>query len=65
YLFYSLENGVYTKQSTDQAAIKGWLAAKSLTWQKGYPQTSECAGQTGQPIPEMVDPLLNDPDVLK
>jgi hypothetical protein len=65
YLLYSLENGIYTKQTTDQATIKGWLAAKSLTWQKGYPQTSECTGQTGQPIPEMVDPLLNDPDVLK
>lgn len=65
YLLYSLENGVYTKQTTDQTTIKGWLAAKSLTWQKGYPQTSECAGKAGQPIPEMVDPLLNDPDVLK
>lgn len=65
YLLYSLENGVYTKQSTDQAAIKGWLAAKTLTWQAGYPQTSECTGQTGKPIPEMVGPLLNDPDVLK
>jgi hypothetical protein len=65
YLLYSLENGVYAKQSTDQSAIKGWLAAKSLTWQKGYPQTSECADQAGKPIPEMDDPLLNDPDVLK
>lgn len=62
---YELDNGVYKAQSTDETTIKGWLAAKSLTWQKGYPQTSECAGQTGQPIPEMVDPLLNDPDVLK
>jgi hypothetical protein len=62
---YELDNGIYKAQSTDEATIKGWLAAKSLTWQKGYPQTSECAGQTGQPISEMVDPLLNDPDVLK
>jgi hypothetical protein len=65
YLLYSFENGVYAKQNTDQTTIKGWLAAKNLTWQQGYPQTSECAGQTGKPIPEMVDPLLNDPDVLK
>lgn len=63
--YYELNNGVYKAQTTDETTIKGWLAAKSLTWQKGYPQTSECAGQTGQPIPEMVDPLLNDPDVLK
>jgi hypothetical protein len=62
---YELQDGIYKAQSTDEATIKGWLAAKSLTWQKGYPQTSECAGQTGQPISEMVDPLLNDPDVLK
>lgn len=62
---YELDTGVYKAQATDEATIKGWLAAKGLTWQKGYPQTSECAGQTGKPIPEMVDPLLNDPDVLK
>lgn len=62
---YELDNGAYKAQLTDEATIKGWLAAKNLTWQQGYPQTSECAGQTGKPIPEMVDPLLNDPDVLK
>ena len=65
YIHYTFTGGTYVKQSTDATTIKGWLASKSLTWQKGYPTTSECAGQTGQPIPEMVDPLLNDPDVLQ
>lgn len=63
--FYELDNGIYKAQTTDEATIKGWLAAKGFTWQKGYPQTSECSGQTGKPIPETIDPLLNDPDVLK
>lgn len=62
---YKLVNGEYKKQTTDQAVIKGWLAAKQLTWKKGYPSKSECAGQEGQLIPEMHDPLLNDPDVLQ
>jgi hypothetical protein len=44
--------------------VKGWLTAKQLTWKKGYPSKSECAGQEGQFIPEMHDVLLNDPDVL-
>ena len=62
---YELDNGVYKAQPTDEATIKGWLAAKNLTWQKGYPSTSECASDAGKPIPEMVDPTLNDPDVLQ
>ncbi len=65
YIHYKLINGEYKKQPTEQAVVKGWLADKNLTWQKGYPSKSECPGQEGQLIPEMHDPLLNDPDVLK
>ncbi|MGR6871826.1 hypothetical protein ACU6U9_05850 [Pseudomonas sp. HK3] len=75
---YSLVDGEYQIQSntppvegefetdpTQQAKIKNWLDSKNLTWQKGFPSKSECAGQEGQLIPEMHDSLLNDPDVLK
>jgi hypothetical protein len=61
---YSLKDGKYQLESTSSEVIKGWLATKELTWQKGYPSKSECAGQEGQLIPEMHDPLLNDPEVL-
>lgn len=65
FVHYKLVNGEYKKQETDQATIKSWLSAKQLTWQKGYPSKSECPGQEGQLIPEMHDPLLNDPEVLQ
>lgn len=65
FVHYKLIDGEYKKQSTEQEIIKGWLADKNLTWQKGYPSKSECPGQEDQLIPEMHDPLLNDPDVLK
>lgn len=65
FIHYKLIDGEYKKQPTEQDEIKSWLAAKNLTWQKGYPSKSECPGQEGQLIPEMHDPLLNDPDVLK
>lgn len=65
YVHYKLTDGEYKKQTTEQRVIKGWLDAKNLTWQKGYPSKSECPGKEGQLIPEMHDPLLNDPDVLK
>lgn len=65
YIHYKLINGEYKKQSTEQSVVKGWLEAKNLTWQKGYPSKSECPGQEGKLIPEMHDPLVNDPDVLK
>lgn len=64
YIHYKLIDGEYKKQPTSSDTIKGWLAEKNLTWQKGYPSKSECPGQEGQLIPEMHDPLLNDPDVL-
>lgn len=55
----------YLPVTTNETDIRQWLTSNSLTWQKGYPNLSECAGQTNQHIPEMVDPLLNDPDVLQ
>ena len=55
----------YRLQTTDTATIQTWLSEKNLTWQKGYPSKSECPGQQGQLIPEMHDPLLNDPEVMQ
>ncbi|AJQ92869.1 hypothetical Protein YC6258_00819 [Gynuella sunshinyii YC6258] len=57
--------GEYLPQDTSESMIQGWLSANELTWQKGYPSTSECQDHEGELIPEMHDPLLNDPDVLK
>jgi hypothetical protein len=66
YLHYSKVDGEYQLQTdTAPETIQGWLTSKNLTWQSGFPSKSECAGQEGQLIPEMHDPLLNDPDVLK
>lgn len=62
---YSLIDGEYQPQVTIPLQIKDWLADSELTWSKGYPSKSECAGHEGQLIPEMHEPLLNDPDVLK
>ena len=64
FVHYSLVDGDYKKQPTAAKTIKGWLAAKQLSWQQGFPSRSECPGQEGQLIPELHDPLLNDPDVL-
>ena len=57
--------GEYLPQNTSEEDIQNWLAENDLTWSKGYPSKSECPGEEGQLIPEMHDPLLNDPDVLK
>jgi hypothetical protein len=66
YLHYKKVDGEYQLQTdTTPETIQGWLTSKNLTWQSGFPSKSECAGQEGQLIPEMHDPLLNDPDVLK
>lgn len=62
---YQVVDGEYKLQTTEPDTIKSWLTTNNLTWQKGYPSQSECPGQEGQLIPEMHDPLLNDPDVLK
>lgn len=56
--------GEYLPQDTSPETIQSWLSAKNLTWQKGFPSQSECVGEEGKLIPEMHDPLLNDPDVL-
>jgi hypothetical protein len=64
-IHYKLVDGEYKKQDTESSVVKGGLTTKNLTWQKGYPSKSECPDQEGQLIPEMHDPLLNDPDVLK
>jgi hypothetical protein len=66
--FYHYETsatGEYVLKDTAPEAIQNWLDESNLTWQSGYPSNSECAGEEGQLIPEMHDPLLNDPDVLK
>ncbi len=57
--------GEYLPQQTEPGVTQSWLAANDLTWQKGFPSKSECPGEEGQLIPEMHDPLLNDPDVLQ
>ncbi len=57
--------GEYLPQDTPEEDIQNWLAENNLTWSKGYPSKSECPGEEGQLIPEMHDPLLNEPDVLK
>jgi hypothetical protein len=57
--------GEYLPQDTPEADIQNFLAENNLTWSKGYPSKSECAGEEGQLIPEMHDPLLNDPEVLE
>ncbi len=65
-LFYKKINGTYELQSdTATETIQSWLSTAKLTWSKGFPELSECAGEEGKPIPEMHDPLLNDPDVLQ
>ncbi len=63
-LHYEKSDGSYHRQATEEATIKQWLANDALTWQKGYPNRSECEGEAGQLITEMHDPLLNDPEVL-
>jgi hypothetical protein len=64
FVHYKLVGGVYELQQTAAEQVQAWLNAKNLTWQAGFPSKSECPGQEGQLIPEMHDPLLNDPDVL-
>ena len=57
--------GEYLPQITTSIVLENWLTSANLTWSKGFPSVSECAGEEGKLIPEMHDPLLNDPDVLK
>jgi hypothetical protein len=65
YQFYTLKDGEYKLQVSLEAQIESWMSEHELTWSKGYPSKSECKGMEGQLIPEMHDPLLNDPDVLQ
>jgi len=64
YHFEKSDDGEYQQQITPDVLIEGWMRAENLTWSQGFPSKSECAGEEGQLIPEMHDPLLNDPDVL-
>lgn len=57
--------GEYLPRETSEEDILSWLAENDLTWSKGYPSLSECPGEEGQLIPEMHDPLLNDPEVFQ
>ncbi|GAA5524940.1 hypothetical protein Maes01_01499 [Microbulbifer aestuariivivens] len=65
FVHYSLRDGMYSKESTDRAVVQEWLSSNNLTWKKGFPTKSECIGSVGDLIPEMHDPLLNDPEVLQ
>ena len=65
WVYYQLTDGQYVPQDTAPETIQNWLSSAELTWSKGFPELSECAGDEGKPIPEMHDPLLNDPDVLQ
>lgn len=62
---YKLNEGKYELQDTPAPTIRGWLLAGDLTWSDGFPAYSECLGEEGELIPEMHDPLLNDPDILQ
>jgi len=64
-IHYRFTEGQYQPQDTEEGVIRGWLTDNDLTWQKGYPSKSECPGEEGELIPEMHDPLLNDPEVLE
>lgn len=64
-IHYELVDGEYQPRDTEEDVIRNWLDENELSWQKGYPSESECEGEEGELIPEMHDPLLNDPDVLQ
>lgn len=65
YHFQMSSTGVYLPQKTPESQIQAWLSENNQSWQTGYPSKSECVGQEGLLIPEMHDPLLNDPEVLR
>jgi len=56
--------GEYIPQLTVPGIVQQWLIESELTWDEGFPSVSECDGEEGALIPEIHDPLLNDPDVL-
>ncbi|UXD86201.1 hypothetical protein [Thalassolituus hydrocarboniclasticus] len=65
YQLYTLAGDEYQLQVSLEAQIERLMKDNNLTWSKGFPSISECPGEEGKLIPEMHDPLLNDPDVLK
>lgn len=65
FVHYKIVSGEYKLQTTASDTVKSWLTSSQLTWQQGYPSLSECVGQEGQLIPELHDPLLNDPEILQ
>ena len=64
WVHYRMVNGVYQLQETAPEVLEDWLASNELTWMDGVPSVSECEGQEGQLIPELHDPILNDPEIL-
>lgn len=65
YLHYEATDKGYVRAETEFSVVQQWLSVNELTWQDGFPTESECSGEEGAPIPEMHDPLLNDPEVLQ
>lgn len=65
YHYEKSASGEYALKDTAPETIQNWLSTAQLTWSKGFPSLSECPGEEGKLIPEMHDPLLNDPDVLQ
>ena len=61
---YKLTGGEYVLQKTESPELREWLSDRELYWSDGFPNLSECESEKEQLIPEMHDPLLNDPDVL-
>ena len=64
WVHYRMVNGVYQLQETAPEVLENWLASNELTWMDGVPSVSECEGQEDQLIPELHDPILNDPEIL-
>lgn len=62
---YRLTDRSYQLVETDEGVIRSWLVSNNLTWQSGFPTYSECPDEEGGLIPEMHDPILNDPDLLQ
>lgn len=65
-VYYTLgPGGSYSLKEVAFKDFRMFLDAHNLSWQKGFPTYSECPGEEGELIPQMHDPLLNDPEVLR
>ncbi|WP_394168597.1 hypothetical protein [Saccharospirillum alexandrii] len=62
---YTKQDGIYQLTDSTSAMVSSWLAEEDMTWSDGFPSASECDGEEGELIPEMHDPMLNDPEVLQ